>query len=364
MPILFGYLLRDFLGAFGKTMGVFIGLFLLIDGIEGIRRFAPKPSFQAMDLIWLLLSRLPNFLGMLTPAMLLLTTLLAVNRLMRHNEITVMRASGVSLTRILWPLLCGGILIALLHGLLITQIAPHTNRIAQGFKDRLLDHQVAPHARSDDLWLRDGSQIIHAKKADPDAGLLHEVTIFVFDAQHHLASRITARTARFAQDQWRLLNGIDYRFQPEPTVTPFDQRLWHVSFDPQRLAIDTPPPQLLTALELYALIRHLKQDGHDATRYQVILQRRLAAPFATLTAIVLAFPFALRLPRAGGTLLSTLIGLLLGFAMFVLGDLAGALGLGGRLPPLLAAWSPILFFCGIAGFLLFHLDSPKPTATR
>ncbi|MBF0272592.1 MAG: LPS export ABC transporter permease LptG [Magnetococcales bacterium] len=359
MPILFGYLLRFFLTGFLKMIGVFIGLFLLIDGIEGIRRFSQKPHFNILDLSLLLASRIPNFLGMLTPSMVLLTTLMGVARLIRQNEITVMRASGLSLPGILSPFLAGGLIIALFHMLLIGQIAPHTNQIAQQIRDRILDHQLAPLSQTGEVWVREGARIIHAQRVDPKANTLHEVTVFTFDSDNHLSARLEANTAVYHEKGWQLNQGIDYRFLPQIAVETFQQRPWDVSLDPQRLSVETPPPEMLTLLELHALSEQLQHDGHDTTRYQVILHRRLATPAFTLAAILLAFPFALRLPRSGGALRSTLLGLMIGFAMFVLADLATALGMGGRLPPALAAWAPVLFFCGLAGFLLLHLSSPK-----
>ncbi|MBF0629131.1 MAG: LPS export ABC transporter permease LptG [Magnetococcales bacterium] len=361
MPILFGYLLRDFLIAFSKTVWLFIGLFLLIDGIEGIRRFSQKPNFHLMDFMLLILSRIPNFLGMLIPAMVLLTTLMAMARLVRQNEITVMRASGVSLSGILLPWLAGGVIIALFHALLIGQIAPRTNQFARDFRDHLLDQQLAPAVKSEDFWLRDGARIIHASRVELQTATLREVTVFTFTTDHRLAARLEARTARHSEAGWRLLDGIDYRFLPEPEVRPFQERAWELALDPQRLSAEAPLPDMLTVFELQAIARQLEQEGYDALRYQVLLHRRFAAPVSVLIAILLAFPFALRLPRSGGALRSTLLGLLLGFALFVFGDLMAALGMGGRLPALLAAWAPNLFFGGIAGFLLFHLDSPRRT---
>ncbi|MBF0340789.1 MAG: LPS export ABC transporter permease LptG [Magnetococcales bacterium] len=359
MPILFNYLMRFFLAGFFRTIGVFLGLFLLIDGIEAIRRYTPKPNFNLPDILLLILSRIPNFLGMLTPSIVLLATLMGVARLVRQNEITVMRASGISLPGILLPFLAGGLIVALLHGILVTQIAPRTYRIAQQIEDRIVDRHVAPLSQTGELWFRDGIQIIHAQRIDPPAKTLHEVTVFTFNPDHRLAARLEAKTATHDETGWQLRNGIDYRFVPTTDIQPFQQRPWSVSLDPQRLSVETPLPQMLTALELYALFQRLEQEGYDATRYQVVFHRRLASPATTLAAILLAFPFALRLPRSGGALRSMLLGILLGFAMFVLQDLATALGMGSRLPPMLAAWAPVLFFCGIAGFLLVHLASPQ-----
>ncbi|MEO5332425.1 MAG: LPS export ABC transporter permease LptG [Magnetococcus sp. YQC-5] len=358
MPILFNYLLRCFMIGFFKTVSMIIGLFLLIDGIESIRRFSQKPHFNGPDITMLLLYRIPNFLGMLIPSMVLLSTLMVIAQLTRHNELTVMRASGLSLQRILIPFLMGGMIIAAIHIVLLDQIAPGTNRIVLKLEDYLIDRQVAPATQAGDLWIRNGQQIIHVNHADPVIETLQGVTIFSFDANRRLTAHLEAKTAFRNEGCWQLVDGIEYQFLPELKIHPFQQRAWEITLDPERLTGVTPQPHLLSLTELLAIINQLQQEGHDVTRYQVLFHRKLAAPATTLTAILLAFPFALRLPRSGGTIRSMLLGILLGFAMFVLVDLATALGLGGRLPPILAAWAPVLFFCSIAGFLLLHSATP------
>ncbi|MBF0296581.1 MAG: LPS export ABC transporter permease LptG [Magnetococcales bacterium] len=358
MPILFQYLTKLFLIGFAKIVAIFIGLFLLVDGIESIRRFSQKPGFNATDITLMILTRMPEFIGMLFPSMALLTTLLVMSRLAKQHEITVMRASGLSHVQILIPFVMGGMIVALVHLLLLDQITPHTNRIAMKLQDRIVDRHVAPASQAGDLWVRSGRQIIHAQRSDPLNETLHGVIIFTFDDQHRMISRLESRVAVLGETCWQLKDGLDYQFFPQSKVTPFQTRSWDFTIDSGRLTGDLPSPQQLSLNELGSTIDKMEQDGRNATRHRVIMQRKLAAPFTSLAAILLAFPFALRLPRSGGTLRSMLFGLLLGFFMFVVVDLATALGMGGRLPALLAAWAPLVFFAGIAGFLLAHQSVP------
>ena len=109
MPILFHYLLRLFLAGLLQVIGLFVGLFFLIDGVENMRRFSLKEHFNWGDLLLMMACRLPDFLTLLLPSMTLLAVLMVLARLSRQNEITVMRASGVSIYRILIPFLLGGL---------------------------------------------------------------------------------------------------------------------------------------------------------------------------------------------------------------------------------------------------------------
>ncbi|MBF0181436.1 MAG: LPS export ABC transporter permease LptG [Magnetococcales bacterium] len=358
MPILFQYLMKLFLNGFARIVGIFIALFLLVDGIESIRRFSQKSGFNAMDITLMILSRIPEFIGMLFPSMALLTTLLVMSRLARQHEITVMRASGLSHVQILIPFIMGGMVIAFLHLLLLDQITPHTNRIAMKLQDRIVDRHVAPASQAGDLWVRSGRQIIHAQRSDPLNETLHEVIIFTFDDQHRMISRLESRVAVLGETCWQLKDGLDYQFFPKAKVTPFQTRSWDFTLDTGRLTGDLPSPQQLSLNDLRGTVEKMEQDGRNATRYRVIMHRKLAAPCTSLAAILLAFPFALRQPRSGGTMRSILFGLLLGFFMFVVVDLATALGMGGRLPALLAAWAPLILFSAIAGFFLAHQSVP------
>ncbi|MBF0098447.1 MAG: LPS export ABC transporter permease LptG [Magnetococcales bacterium] len=364
MPILFLYLLRLFLVGLLQIIGLFIGLFLLIDGIESVRRFALKPAFNWSDMFWMMLCRLPDFITLLLPSITLLTVLTVLARLSRQNEITVMRASGVSLYRILIPFLLGGLLIASTQLLLRDQLVPWTTRLAQHMEDRLLGHDSPSQSDLDNLWLKvwtqqGARQLLHVQQLLSDAQVLLNVTIFEWDAEQKLRSHIQARSAQMVQGKWMLNQGILYLYEPTIQAERFTQREWPAILGLDQLNRTAINPNFLSFEQIKQLIERTEREGYDATRLHVLLHNRLSQPATTLAAILLAFPFTLRLPRRGGVTRSLLLGILIGFTLFVVADLAQALGLGGRLPPPLAAWAPVCFFASLGGFLMLHLADPK-----
>lgn len=359
MPLLFSYLLRLFLAGFLQVIGVFVGFFFLLDGVESIRRFAHKGFFNWGDALLLMACRLPAFITLLMPSITLLSVLMVLARLSRQNEITVMRASGVSLHRILIPFLMGGVLIAGSQLLLQNTIVPQSNRVAQNLEDALLGHRTESRRDVDNLWLKSGQQLIHVHQILPVERVLLDVTAYQFDAKHRLLSRLETSSAYMHQGQWFLSQGMIYRYGERVTVDTFSQRTWNVALKPEQLNRTSLDPEFLSLRQLHLLAERTQREGYDATRLRVLLHDKITQPITTLAAILLAFPFTLRIHRRGGVTRSLLLGLLLGFALFVLTDLSKALGLGGRLPPMLAAWAPVLFFTGIGGFLLLHLADPR-----
>ncbi|MBF8271356.1 MAG: LPS export ABC transporter permease LptG [Magnetococcales bacterium] len=359
MPILFQYLLRLFLQSFLQVAAVFMGLFFLIDGIESVRRYSQKVNFNWGDISLLILSRLPAFLTMLLPSFALLAAMMVLASLSRQSEITVMRASGVSLHRILIPFLMGGIIIAGLHIVLQEQVVWRCNQAEQSLQNQITGRFQASRSQSGSFWLRSGRQIVHAAKANPSGLELEDVSVFRFDNNNRLVSRIDAERAYHQKGRWFLSNGTLYHFGREANAEPFLHKEWPVTLEPLQMDRSRPEPMYLSLFQLWEFMSRLKQEGVDITSYEMTFFRKMVDPLTTMTAILLGFPFAMRLPRQGGTTRSIFLGLLLGFAMFVIVDLSTALGMGNRLPPIVAAWAPELFFLGIGGFLFLHLADPK-----
>ncbi|MBF0435797.1 MAG: LPS export ABC transporter permease LptG [Magnetococcales bacterium] len=359
MPILFQYLLKLFLQNFMQVVLVFIGLFFVIDGLENVRRFSQKIYFSWGDLGLLLLSRLPGFLSLLLPAFALLASMLVVSILSRRNEITVMRASGISLHRILIPFLLGGMIIAALHVILQEQIVWRCNLAEQFLQDRITGRFLTAKSSEGSFWLRSGRQIVHAAKANPSGLELEDVSVFRFDDNNSLTTRIDAENAYYQNGRWYLSNGTVYLFGKEANAEPFLYQEWPVTLEPVQMDRTLPEPEYLSLLQLWDLMTRLKNEGVDTTSYEVTFHRKVVEPFIIMTAILLGFPFAMRIPRQGGLTRSIFLGIVLGFAMFVIVDLSSAMGLGNRLPPLVAAWAPELFFLGIGGFLFLHLAEPR-----
>ncbi|MBF0178068.1 MAG: LPS export ABC transporter permease LptG [Magnetococcales bacterium] len=358
MRILFRYALMRFIVGFAQVLGVFTTMFFILDGAEQVRRFSHAPYADWQGVLQVLVLRIPIFLVQLLPPIVLLTTLLVLSRLARHNEITVMRAGGISIYRVLLPFLVGGGLVAAIQFLIQDQIVPRANqasyRLSQAMEGRETDISLTRDAQ--DFWLWDGNRVIHAEQVSAQHHVLFGVTVLQFDDRFHLIRRLDARRAERCTEGWKLIQGVAYDFLDSSAPHPFQQRSWDVALEIEQLDRNTPSPDALSVRRLWVMAERLEREGYDATLYRLVLQRKIANPFAALAAILLAFPFALRMHRLGGTTRSLTAGILAGFIMFITADMTMALGEGGRLPPLVAAWSPVVLFASLGVFMLMHLE--------
>jgi lipopolysaccharide export LptBFGC system permease protein LptF len=116
---------------------------------------------------------------------------------------------------------------------------------------------------------------------------------------------------------------------------------------------ETAPPdaELMTYTELQRHVRDLRSSGFNVVPLLVDLQRKIAFPLVTVVMTLLAVPFGVTTGRRGAMYG---IGLALGLGMvyWLLMSTFAAIGAGGLLPPLLAAWAPNLLFAAGATYLL------------
>ena len=357
MSLLSRYLLLHYGKVFSNLTGIIAVLVLILDAIGNVRRFSYRPTFVADDMILLILYRIPEFISLLLPYMALLATLMTLSRLTSQNEITVMRASGTSLFQIVVPFLCAGLILSLGQMILQNYIVPHTSQQVQQLKDRLMNNPpLIPNKR---LWLQNGRQIIQAESLLlGDLRLLTEVMVDQFDENHHLISRLQAKRAQHQNGQWWLFDGIVFQFGKELQIKRFKSQLWPIELKKEYWQQAPSNPEWLSMNSLGIEAKRLEKMGLNSVPYQIYQHDRIAAPFAILTAILLAAPFGFSLYRLTGSNRSILVGLLLGFALFVINSLYIALGLGGRLSPLLAVWIPVTLFATLGLLLLVKAEEP------
>ena len=110
-------------------------------------------------------------------------------------------------------------------------------------------------------------------------------------------------------------------------------------------------PEEMNFPALAEYVRKLRRSGFNPTAYVVDLQAKMSLPLLSLVVTLLAIPIAFR-SRAGGSIVASLgASLTLGFAYWIVISIGISLGHAGKIPPLLAAWLPNVFFASLAGYL-------------
>ncbi|MBM4254342.1 MAG: LptF/LptG family permease [Deltaproteobacteria bacterium] len=333
--------------AFGM---LFVG-YLLVDILERLQWFA-RHQAHLLAVLRFYGARTPLLASRVIPMSLLLATALTVSILTVHREIIGMRACGVSVPRALAPILliCGLILPA--YFLLNELVVPRTNALADQLKDEEIKRR-GPEAnlRQRMIWYQDSTHLYQASALDSKVGEAQGLAVYELNDSGLPVSRIDAREARhIGKGVWELIEpvriGISAQgLQPLPAAS--------------RIVLGeapstTPDSMHLNTTQLAEAIRDVETSGYSATTYRVDWHVKLAAPFACLLLPAAALFFAVSGPPFPGPAVTILTCSVLGVAYVLLTGVFASLGYGGKLPPPLAGWSPVLLLTGLALALMLR----------
>jgi LPS export ABC transporter permease LptG/LPS export ABC transporter permease LptF len=318
-----------------------------------------------------LLNLIPFILYNVTPLCCLVAVLITFGTLNRTSELTAMKSTGISLYRIVAPVL---LLAALLSAALFVfdqAYLPAANRRQEALLNTIRGKPAQTYLRPDRKWMSgqtsfgpNGAQteptrIFYYQFFDPDRNVFANLTVFEFQpGTFHLTRRIYAQSARFDDrvGRWIFENGWQRTFAGEAvtgyqtfTVATFPE----IHEQPAYFKKEDRQSQEMSYTELSDYIADLKQSGFDTTHLRVQLNHKLAYPLITLVMAILAIPFALSAGKRGSIAgMGAAIGLAI--AYWVVAGVFENLGNVNSLPAVLAAWSPDLLFAIAGSYLLLR----------
>ena len=361
--ILDDYVLRDFVFYLALIGGAFVALlliFTLFELLSDILRNQVSPLIVGEYL----LNVTPYFLYYpIAPLTMLLAVLVTFGLLQRTNEITAIKATGISLYRIIVPVLIVSVLLAGVLFLSDQLYLPYTNKRQDALRNRIKGKPAQTYLRPDRKWIfGQHSDIYYYQFFDPDRDVFGGVSVFQFDPHSfQITHRITADRAHWssAMGRWvyeqgweRSLSGAAIQSYRKFDVATYPE----LAEAPAYFKKEIKQSSEMSYEELRRYIHDLEQSGFDVVRLRVQLQKKIAYPLITLVMAALAIPFALSTgKRSALTGVASAIGI--GVVYWTVSGLFEAMGNLSQLPPALAAWSPDLVFGFIGGYLILRMPT-------
>jgi LPS export ABC transporter permease LptG/LPS export ABC transporter permease LptF len=360
--ILDDYILREFLTTLGLVLVAFVMLLLVFTFFELIGDIIRNktPFITVGDY---LINLTPSMIYTITPLSVLLAVLVTFGALQRNNELTAMKATGISLYRVALPVLVIAFIVAACLFAFDETYVPTANRRQEALRSVIKGKPAQTFFRPDQKWMFGSQQpgkpdrIFYYQFFDPDHDRFANVTVFEIDpATFTLSRRIFATTARWEPQvqQWIFENGWVRTFKGDVVdgYQPFAVSTFpEIPERPQYFKKESLQSQEMSFTQLKRYIRDLSQSGFDTMPLRVQLNVKLAYPLITLVMAVLAIPFALSMGRRGSlTGIAAAIGLAV--AYWVTAAIFQAMGNVNMLPAILAAWSPDVLFGLVGSYLL------------
>ena len=355
MRLLSRYILNEFLKIFFLILVIMISLFLVIHFFETIDEFIIQHSTVA-DCVKYFIFKIPWITFWMVPPSVLLSTVIVTSIFSRNNELTAMKACGISLIRMFIPVLATALVLTLFTIIFNEYIIPFTTEKANHILYVKVRKQVPKGIfKRDRIWFHSGDgSIWNIQLFDPDTNTLKGVSIYRYSEGMMIRERIDATLVTWIDGKWHFSDGVIRTFYKDGTFSTdyFKEKDIKLRGTPEDLKEVQKRPEEMSLREIYRYVKKIRREGFDDTRYTVDMHQKLSYPFISLVMTLIGIPLSLRSSRSGGMTFCIGLSIVIGFSFYFIFSMGISLGYNGGLPPLLAAWGANLIFITIGLYLL------------
>jgi lipopolysaccharide export system permease protein len=357
MNILARYLAREVIAGTALVLAALLALYAFFDLIFQLPDLG-KGSYRLLNIFLFVWLSLPGHVYELFPIAALIGTLYGLALLGTHSELTVMRASGLSLAGMAGILMVVGVVFAAINFVFGEVIVPYTDRFAHRYRLESLNALVAQEFRSG-LWVKDARTFVNVQEMLPDT-TLRNLKIYEFDPGHRLKSVSFAQRGVYdlSGKNWRISDVEQTSFDAGNKVTlkRLAQATWSSVVTPEILSVLLVVPEQMSVWNLFTYIEHLRDNRQKTTRYEIAKWSKLIHPFALMAMMVLALPFSIHQRRSAGLGAKILTGIMLGIGYHLLNRLFANLGVLNDWDPLASAVLPTLAVLSVAAGMMWWVE--------
>lgn len=351
MKQLDAYIARNVLVATLAVVMVIVGLdaiFALVDEMDELRG-----DYQFLQAVQYMLMRLPRRVYEYMQMACLIGCLAGLGSMAANSELTVMRAAGISVWRIMVAVLKPTAVLMVLSLLNAEYAVPYLERSAESMKlvAQGRDEIFSNHGKG--YWHREGNEFARFSAADPN-GVLYKLTVYEFDDEQQLRNVRYASKAVYQDGVWQMQKVNELFIHPGQTETRrHDSLNWSSELTPRTLNVVMFEPRDMSISDLYSYVAYLKKEGLNADRYLLSFWAKVNQPLGTFALVILGISFIfgpLRSVSPGFRIFSgIMVGLVYKYAEELLAPVSILLGFA----PLLATIIPMLI-SSMAGVVLLR----------
>ncbi|MDY6816254.1 MAG: LPS export ABC transporter permease LptG [Pseudomonadota bacterium] len=344
-----GYTMRTVGGAMFLVMVVVLSLdliFAFIGELEDTRN-----DYDTLQALWYVLLTLPRRIYDYLPLGAFMGCLIGLGSMASSSELTVIRAAGVSLKRIVWSAMKPALVVVLLGVVIGEYVAPPAEHYAQSQKAMALGagkNVASAHG----VWHREGNVFMHLNAVQPN-GVLHGVSLFRFGDDMQLESSSFAERGIYQGDHWSLEKVRTTHIEKGGTRLESKQVLrWETGLTPQVLSVLIVKPENLSMTGLYTYASYLGEQDLNAVNYWLAFWKKTLMPLGTAVMVLVAISFIFGPLRSVTMGFRVFTGLLVGLLFKYMQDLLGPLSVVYGFNPMLAVLIPIAVNAAVGAVLM------------
>lgn len=356
--ILDQYILKKYLFIFFILTFSLLAISVIVTFFERIDNVYEhnQPLSLFLNYIWF---RFPEFIHFILPVNALTASLLCLGFLTKSNEITAMKACGISIYRVILPILIIGLGVSFCSFYLQENVLPYSNKKVEELWNKINKNPPRSYTHLDRRWVmgKDKQRIYHYNYFDPSNAVFNKLFIYEFNEHSwSLKKRFYFKKGVLENSTLTLNNGwyrefsenipVEFRREKEMRITIKENKKYFIK--------ERKEPEQMNYGELKRYIQDLEEKGFETLKFRVDLNYKLSFPLVSLIMTLLGIPFAFSMGKRGALVG---LGVSIAIAMLYWGAVGvfKSFGYMNYLSPFLAAWGPNLIFGGIALYLLFNI---------
>ena len=356
--ILDRYIIRKYMIIFSLVFLTLLSITIIVTFFERIDNVYEHNKSILLLLEFIRYST-PEFVHYILPVSALTATLLCLGLLTKSNEITAMKASGISLYRIILPVIFMACIASFFSFYTQENVFPYANKKAEETWNRINERPPRRYSHLDRRWVmgKERNRIYYYNYFDPKAFIFNKLSIYDINiSSWSFKKRIYSEKGILRGKKLSLINcwyrefvdrkPIKFESKKEMDLAPVEERNYFLK--------EWNEPDQMSYGRLKSYIKEIEERGFETTKFKVDLNYKISFPLASLIMTLIGIPFAFSMGKRGALVG---IGLSIVIAMIYWGTIGifKSLGYLNYLNAYLAAWAPNLIFGLIGLYLIFTL---------
>ncbi len=372
--ILYKYFTKDSFKFFIFALFFLIILIFFIDLIELFRRSSNKVGVNHLlkadfiDLAGMASLKIIGNTQKILPFAVLIGSIGCFHQWRKKNYYVISKASGISLWKILSPILVCFFFVGLFSIIILNPFSTLMNKKYENLQTLFFGKANIKEFSFDTkgFWIKHISGkrnlIINASKIDEKTNTLFDLNIFEYDENKVFQKKLKAKKGKFTSQKLLLFNvqSLNEKYK----MTSLKKFTYSINFDSTQLKVATKTPDKIFLLDFPYYLIKMKSYGLNISKHLVHFFKLICQPFLIISMILLSASLMLRSSERKVEVGVVSLSLVVGFSLYFIGDFIFALGFSEKIPPVLAGFGPTLIGLFSGCYLISDIDEIKYVKNR